>query len=78
MKIKKLHFEYCECGCHGHEANLGTAHYWIYNDLKGNFQLHKGHGWMAPVLGTYTSFTAAKEEAQKHVTQIVKEMLEED
>lgn len=58
-----LNFEYCECGCKGHEASAGKLHFWIYNDLRGNYYLHQGHGWMSPKIGQHTSFEAAQRQA---------------
>lgn len=65
----KLDFEYCECGCHGHEASPGmNVHYWIFNDLKGTYRLHRGHGWMSPVISTHKSFKDAEKAALDDLT----------
>lgn len=63
-----LNFEYCECGCHGHEASAGALHFWIFNNLKGRFFLHQGHGWLSPKLSEHTSF----QDAEKAANEVVK------
>jgi hypothetical protein len=62
-KQKKINWEYCECGCHGHEATVKGTHYWVFNDLgpkrDGNgslFHLHRGHGFMGVKLGEFDGF----------------------
>ncbi len=52
---KNIEFEYCECGCHGHYLSLPGNSYWIYNDLKGTYFLHKGHGMYSPLIGKFSS-----------------------
>lgn len=69
-----LKFTYCECGCHGSSADAGTVSFWIYNDLKGSFFLHKGHGHLDPKVGTYTSFEEATKSAEYLVRVALTEM----
>jgi len=67
-------WEYCECGCHGHELRIGNYYYWLYNDLKGNFYLREGHGFPATInLGIFKSF----EEADQKVKELIKEQIKE-
>lgn len=68
-----MNFEYCECGCHGSSASAGPIHFWIFNDLKGNYFLHRGHGWISPLIGKYKSY----KEADAEVVKIVKKELAE-
>lgn len=72
-----LEFNYCECGCHGHEASAGVVHYWIFNDLQGSFYLHQGHGRLSPRLGAFVSFEAAEREANAHVRAVIKKMTDD-
>lgn len=68
-----MNWEYCECGCHGHEAHAAGIYFWLFNDLKGNYTLHRGHGWLSPVIGKYKSW----EEAEEKAREILKEALVE-
>lgn len=45
--MKKLDFEYCECGCHGFELSVAGQYFWVNDDLKGNYDVHSGHGWIS-------------------------------
>jgi len=75
MKVSKnkiatkevLNFKYCECGCHGHECSVMGNHYWLYNDLNGNFTLKSGHGIMGFTIGRYKSFEEAVDVATAQV-----------
>ena len=66
--LSKLEFEYCECGCHGHEAARKGLYYWIYNDLGDppKFYLNNGHGFLGVRIGVYKSFEEAEAAAQLH------------
>jgi hypothetical protein len=64
-----MNFEYCECGCHCHEANVGDHFYSIYNDLKGKFYLgiDKNANFYHDIsTTTYDSFFKAEEAADQH------------
>lgn len=71
-----MEWEYCECGCHGHEASAGNDHYWLFNDLKGNYFLHRGHGWLSPLIGKYQSFQEAADKAEELVKAEIQKMQE--
>lgn len=60
-----LDWEYCECGCHGSEAHAGPFYFWIFNDLKGGYFLHTGHGWHSPRVGKFSSQEEARGKAQE-------------
>lgn len=68
-----MNWEYCECGCHGHELQVAGRYFWLFNDLKGTYRLHSGHGWTSAVIGTYTSW----EEAEVKVKEILTASLNE-
>ena len=62
MKFKRIQFEYCECGCHGSasyiegfKAGWGPQ-YWVYNDLRGNYELYRGHGRYGGKVGDFKSY----------------------
>lgn len=67
----KLVWEYCECGCHGHEASYFGLNFWLFNNLgsRGDaskpdtFYLHAGHGRCAPLIGRYSSWVEAQAAA---------------
>jgi hypothetical protein len=68
-----MNWEYCECGCHGHEASAGVLHFWLFNDLKGNFYLHRGHGWLSPRIGRFKTWEEAEAKAVEVVnSEIIK------
>lgn len=69
-----MNWEYCECGCHGHEASAGSVHFWLFNDLKGNLFLHRGHGWMSPLIAKYKDSEWKLADAQANL--IVKEEID--
>ncbi len=79
-----LEFEYCECGCKGWAASAGDhIHYWISDkgDTSGRkgYVLHRGHGWMAPViesgLPSYkAAVEAARKDAQAELAKIVRDI----
>lgn len=54
MKVK---WEYCECGCKGSQC----SDYWMHNDLKGQFYLFDGHGFMGERIGIFKSQKALDE-----------------
>jgi hypothetical protein len=67
-------WEYCECGCHGHEARIGSLYYWLYNDLKGTFHLNTAHrGSSNTEIGRYASIEAANVVVGEHVRGQLKE-----
>ena len=59
----KLRWKYCECGCHGHEVGAKGLQLWLFNDLKGSFFLHEGHGFISQRLGVFSSFEEADNAA---------------
>jgi hypothetical protein len=73
-----LEFEYCECGCKGHEATAGSLDFWLFNDLKGKYTLNKGHGWMGARIGVYKSHEqavgVATEMAMKEMVKIMEKL----
>ncbi len=66
--MPSLNFKYCECGCHGFEASRNGQHFWIYNDLRGGFHLHLGHGFIGQKIGSYYSYAKAIKAAEKLVS----------
>lgn len=70
---QKRGFEYCECGCHGHQ----WRDFWLFNDLKGTFYLHQGHGWLSPLIGKFKSFKEAESHAFGIARKEAKQILEE-
>lgn len=62
--MKKLNFEYCECGCHCYSASSKGIGYTIYNDLKGNFHLVRGHKYGVD-MGIHKDLKVAEDLAQK-------------
>lgn len=73
QKKKSLDWEYCECGCHGHELEIGGQYFWLFDDLEGSFYLRNGHKYGGISLGTFKSFEAASD----HVRSILKDSLKE-
>lgn len=70
MKIKT---EYCECGCHGFEtASIGNISWWIFDDLKGNIYVHRGHGRFTPFIGKFTNM----KDVDEFIEQKAKEELD--
>jgi len=67
QKDRSLNWKSCECGCHGRSAKVGSREYWMDENemLSGRYVLHLGHGWLAPRMGTYTSFEVANQEILK-------------
>lgn len=63
--MKKLEFEYCECGCKCSSAGSKGIYYSLYNDLKGNYTLRRGHGHYGHELGIFQDYKKAVETAQK-------------
>jgi hypothetical protein len=53
MREHPIQFEYCECGCHCHEAYSKGIGYTIYNSLekKNAFSLRRGHGILGTQIG---------------------------
>lgn len=60
-----LNWEYCECGCHGHEAGIRGTMFWIYSNLQGSFYLHQGHGFLSPRIGIYKTWEEADAKANE-------------
>ena len=73
-KADTLPWKYCECGCHGHELNIGNQYYWLFNDLQGGFHLHTDHGWLGPKLGTYSSFKKADRAVREHIKPAMRKL----
>ena len=71
-----MRWEYCECGCHGHESGAGGTYFWLYNDLKGNLTLYRGHGFYGEKLGTYKEWEDADNKANEIMEQAIKKMKE--
>lgn len=53
-----LPWEYCECGCKGHELIVGENCYWCSMQLKPirRYHLYIGHGITGKFLGTFHSW----------------------
>lgn len=64
-----MKWTYCECGCHGHTARAGSIDFWLFNDLKGNFYLHLGHGWLGRLIGKYDSINVAQNKAKEIIQE---------
>lgn len=69
-----LPWEYCECGCHGHEVRIGTLYYWMFNDLRGGFHLYTSHGGFGAKLDAYSSFEEADIAARKNAKLKIREL----
>jgi hypothetical protein len=69
-----LKFKYCECGCHGSLAEAGAESWWLYTDLRGGFELHKGHGHSGRLMGTYRKRNEAVEDANRDAERLLKKM----
>ena len=69
-----MNWDYCECGCHGHEAIAGQIRFWIFNDLLGNFYLHRGHGRLSPLIEMFTSWQDACNKANQIVQEEIDKM----
>ena len=59
-------FSYCECGCKGSDWTYEVVggrrrSFWLYNDLRGSYHLHYGHGHSGTKIGTYASNQEAAE-----------------
>ncbi len=69
-----LKFEYCECGCKGHEATKKGINYWIYQTLQDGPKqviLFLGHGFaFGQQLSKHDTFLEAKEAANDHYKQV--------
>ena len=81
-KSKRVDWEYCECGCHGHELRLGPLYYWMFNDLgRGGsakrFHLNTDHSGLGSRLGSFSSFEEADRAARTHAKLIIKKRREE-
>jgi hypothetical protein len=61
-----LDWKYCECGCHGHEAEAGHLAFWLYNDLQGGYHLHRDSRYGLKI-GRFDSFDAADAAAMVFV-----------
>ncbi len=83
-----LKWEYCECGCHGHEASKLGKDFWMFNDLgqdssgkidtsKAKFYLNSGHGWMGTKIGVYSSFDEADDVATNMLNSYVQKEMKE-
>ena len=70
--MKKLDWKYCECGCHGHEVSVGSVDLWLYNDLKGKFYLHRGHGHSSEAISVLPTWEAANDAAVEFLKQQMK------
>ncbi|MDP2933822.1 MAG: hypothetical protein Q8N81_06890, partial [bacterium] len=76
-KSTRIQWEYCECGCHGYELQLGHAYYWMFNDLgEGGsskpFHLHTGHSGLGEHIGSFSSFKAADRAARERAKGVLK------
>lgn len=82
---QKIGWEYCECGCHGHEIRFGPIYFWLFNDLgkgsdsdKHGFHLFNSHmGITSKIIGTYDSFKEADEAARNIAREKLKKYREE-
>jgi hypothetical protein len=67
-----LNWEYCECGCHQHAANLAGIHYSIYNDLQGTYYLgidtHRAYDHRSP---KFKSMADADKAAATHAEETI-------
>lgn len=54
-----LPWEYCECGCHGHELKVGkNCYYWCFIQLEPSrrYHLHTNHGFTGQKLGVFKTW----------------------
>lgn len=59
-----LPWEYCECGCHGHELVVSKGcYFWCYQPepIGKKFVLRSGHGILGPHIGTFKSWREVDE-----------------
>ena len=70
--MRALNWEYCECGCHGHELNIGHVHLWLFDDLKGTLYLRKGHGHVSPLVDKFKTWKKVDKAARKILTKELK------
>lgn len=82
MKQKKklsvnLQFEYCECGCKGHEAGVGGLSYWIWwSAVKGEpYKACRGHGRLSTLIGSYPTFKEAVKACNEHAQPEFEKMM---
>ncbi len=55
-----LIFKYCECGCKGSlSIRIGSAEFWLFDNLKGPVYLHRGHGYLSPLIKQCSSYNEA-------------------
>lgn len=68
--MRKINWEYCECGCKCHTALEEGKTFSIFNDLKGTFYLYRNMSWgdRTP-LGKHESFDAASTALEEHLNQ---------
>lgn len=81
VKFKQLRFEYCECGCKGSASKIEGfdagwgPHFWIYDDLKGNHELYRGHGRYGAHLGTFKDYKKAYDKANDSFQADIQKLL---
>ncbi|MBX4210534.1 hypothetical protein KW783_01010 [Candidatus Parcubacteria bacterium] len=72
-KGTKIGWEYCECGCHGHDIHFGPVYFWMLNTLSKEekpFKLNRVHrGYANTELGTYSTFQEADQAAREHAKE---------
>lgn len=84
--MKRLPWKYCECGCHGHQLDILGESFWVGTYFKdpnnGDYtieriNLHSGHSWTAPLIGTYKSWEEIDAEVLKRLKEKAEKIKEE-
>ena len=70
--MRRLRFEYCECGCKCHEGGLGSYTFSLFNDLGGNYYLSRGGGLRT----RYGSFNEAVDAASREFNAAMEKVYE--
>lgn len=81
--MKPLPWQYCECGCHGHELRIGDFYRWCFQELSGKIgslrivsvHLNSGHKW-GTHLGTFKSFEEADDFVRAELKEHAKKWVE--
>ena len=76
MPKKALPWEYCECGCHGHQLSFGDIQLWSYNNLHGKLSLYVGHSSYGLLLGEFKTLAAETRAARKYLREQLAEARE--
>ncbi len=74
-----MDWKYCECGCHGSEANVpGIGYVWMFDDLKGTIRTHKSHGMIGTRIANFSSHEEMNEYFLDRMKEAKKKIEEEE